>query len=98
MYARVLSFFLGAEAEPATGQVVEQVLPTIRELDGYRGLVVLSELDGRRVVSLSLWETADAMERSREVTEKIRVAETANRDIESGDPSTFRVVAFDVTR
>ncbi|MDP9490809.1 MAG: hypothetical protein M3P42_01190, partial [Actinomycetota bacterium] len=97
MFARLHSFVLGDEDRAAAGDVVEQVLPTIRALDGYRGMVILSELDGDRVISVSLWETEKKMEASRAVTEKIREAETTSRQIEVNQPSTYRVVPFDVS-
>lgn len=97
MYARITSFVLPEVEDAAAADVVEQILPTVRGLDGYRGMVVLSDVDGGRIVSLSLWETAEKMDASRVVTEKIQAAETANRQVESQDASTFRVVAFDLS-
>jgi heme-degrading monooxygenase HmoA len=97
MYARIMSFAFPKVEEAAAADVVEQVLPTIRSLDGYRGLVILSDVDRGRIVSLSLWETAEAMDAARMVTEKIEAAETSNREVESEDTSKFRVVAFDLS-
>ena len=97
MFARITSFVLSEVEEAAAADAVEQILPTVRELDGYRGLVVLSDVEGGRIVSLSLWETAEKMEASRLVTEKIPTAETANREVESQDLALFRVVAFDLS-
>lgn len=97
MYARIVSFILPEVEETATADVVEQILPTLRGLDGYRGLVILSDVEGGRIVTLSLWETAEKMDASRLVTEKIQAAETANREVESQGESRFRVVAFDLS-
>jgi heme-degrading monooxygenase HmoA len=97
MFARIMSFVLTEVEEAAAADVVEQILPTVRDLDGYRGMVVLSDVEGGRIVSLSLWESAETMEASRLVTEKIQAAETANREVESQDPALFRVVAFDLS-
>lgn len=97
MYARLMSFALPEVEEAAAADVVKQILPTIRNLDGYRGLVILSDVEGGRIVTLSLWETAEKMDASRVVTEKIEAAETANRQVESRDASKFRVVAFDLS-
>ena len=91
------SFVLpNAEEAPASG-VIEQILPTVRALDGYRGMVVLSDVEGGRIVAMSLWETAEKMAASRYVTEKIQAAETVGRNIESQDEEKFRVVAFDLS-
>ncbi|MDP9490638.1 MAG: hypothetical protein M3P42_00300 [Actinomycetota bacterium] len=97
MFARLHSFDLGAEELGSAAEIVEQILPTVRGLDGYRGLFVLSDLNGNRIISVSLWETSEKMDASLKVTEKIRAAETANREVESQDPSTYRVVAFDLS-
>ena len=97
MYARLMSFVLPELEDAAAADIVEQILPTVRGLDGYRGMVVLSDLDGGRIVSLSLWETAEKMQASRVVTEKIQAAETAGRNVESQDAWKFRVVAFDLS-
>lgn len=97
MFARLHSFVLGSEEQAAAAEVVEQILPTVRDLDGYRGLVVLSDLSENRIISVSLWETAETMDASLKVTEKIKAAETANRDVEGQDPSTYRVVTFDLS-
>jgi heme-degrading monooxygenase HmoA len=97
MYARITSFVLPEVEEAAAADVVEQILPTVRDLDGYRGMVVLSDVEGGRIVSLSLWETAEKMDASRVVTEKIQAAETASRQVESHDAELFRVVSFDLS-
>jgi heme-degrading monooxygenase HmoA len=97
MYARITSFVLPEVEEAAAADVVEQILPTVRALDGYRGMVVLSDVEGGRIVSLSLWETAEKMDASRLVTEKIQAAETANREVETQALAMFRVVAFDLS-
>lgn len=97
MYARMTSFVLPEVEEAVAADVVDQILPTVRGLDGYRGLVILSDVESGRIVSVSLWETAETMDASREVTAKIQAAETANREVESHDPSKFRVVAFDLS-
>jgi heme-degrading monooxygenase HmoA len=98
MYARVMSFVLPEVEEAEAAEVVEQILPTVRSLDGYRGMVVLSDVEGGgRILTLSLWETAETMDASRVVTEKIQTAETANRQVETQDMSKFHVVAFDLS-
>jgi heme-degrading monooxygenase HmoA len=97
VFARVHSFAIGEEDRSSTDEVVEQILPTIRELEGYRGMVVLSELEGARVMTMSLWQTAEAMDSSKAVTEKIREAESANRQVEGLDASTYRVVTLDLS-
>jgi heme-degrading monooxygenase HmoA len=97
VYARLHSFVLGDQDRPAADAVVEQVLPLVRDIEGYRGMVVLAELAGGRIVSVSLWDSTETMDSSRKVAEKIRDAETSSRQVENMESSTYRVVAFDLS-
>lgn len=96
MYARLTTTVLSSEQRDASAEVLEQVMPTLRQLDGFKGIIVVSEGDGKRVVAMSLWETADALEASAPVLDQIRDAETAGRNVESQDSVAFRVFGFDV--
>jgi heme-degrading monooxygenase HmoA len=95
VYARLTTTAVPESIEPfSPAAVVEQVLPTLRELEGFRGLVVLTAVDGSQVVSLSLWETAETLEASESVSQKLRTAETASRGLEPPEAVSFRVDAL----
>jgi heme-degrading monooxygenase HmoA len=44
MYARVATIAVGSGEPDSTADIFEQIVPTLRELAGYRGLVVLDDL------------------------------------------------------
>jgi heme-degrading monooxygenase HmoA len=96
MYARLTTTRLAPNERDASAEVLEQVMPVFRQLDGFKGMIVVSEGDGRRIVAMSLWESAEALDAGSGVMDQIRDAETALRDVESQETSVFRVVGFDV--
>lgn len=95
MYARLTTTRL-APNERDTSAAMEQLMPIFRKLDGFKGMIVASEGEGRRCVAMSLWETAEALEAGSRVMDQIRDAETVIRDVESQETSVFRLVGFDV--
>ena len=70
MLARV-NFFEGA-TEGARQATRELVWPGIRDLEGYRGHIVLLSPDGDQAVGITLWESEQAEMASRRVAETIR--------------------------
>lgn len=56
------------------------------------------DAETRAVVGMTLWESAEAMERSKPVLDGIRQAETTMRDVVSQESKSFRVVAFHLTQ
>jgi heme-degrading monooxygenase HmoA len=97
MYARLTATTLGPGQSDDSATVFADLLPTLRSLDGFRGMVVLSELDGQRVVALSFWETADAVEGGASTMDRLRDAETSPRQVESQETTVFRVAGLDLT-
>jgi len=72
MYARVSTY----ELEPAPGvdatESFSSAIERIRGLDGLVEAFFLLELDGRRAVTMTLWESVHAMERSRVAASRAR--------------------------
>lgn len=96
MYARLTTTQLAANERDATAEVVPEILPTLRRLEGFKGIIVASEGDGRRVVALSLWDSAEALQANSDILDGLRDAETIGRNIETQESTAFRVVAFDL--
>jgi heme-degrading monooxygenase HmoA len=96
MFARLTTTQLAANERDATAEVVPELLPTLRGLDGFKGIIVASEGDGRRVVALSLWETAEALQANKDILDGLRDAETVGRNVDSQESAAFRVVTFDL--
>lgn len=96
MYARLTTTRLAPHEPDTSADVLEKVMPVFRKLDGFKGMIVVSEGDGQRIVAMSLWESAEALKAGSVVMDQIRDAETSLRDVESQETSVFRVVGFDV--
>lgn len=98
MYARLTTTVLAPDEHDATAEVFPQVLPTLKGLEGFKGIVVASEEDdGTRIIALSLWETAEALAASASTMDRMpRDAESGGRKIESQESVAFRVVGFEL--
>jgi heme-degrading monooxygenase HmoA len=96
MFARLTTTQLAANERDATAEVVPEILPTLRRLDGFKGIIVASEGDGRRVVALSLWDSAEALQANKDILDGLRDAETIGRNVDSQESAAFRVIAFDL--
>ena len=91
MHARLTTIvFSSDEADPAAS-VFERILPIVEELEGFREIMMLSGLDERSLVALTLWETEAALEAAQPVLEDINRAETAHRSVETKQTSRFVV-------
>jgi heme-degrading monooxygenase HmoA len=67
MHARMFAFEGSPdEIESAVAMAREQILPLEREMPGFRGLIVLTDKEAGRVVSVSLWESEEQMRGSEE--------------------------------
>jgi heme-degrading monooxygenase HmoA len=98
MYARLTTTVLAPDEHDAAAEVFPQVLPTLKALDGFKGIVVASEDEGKRIIALSFWESAEALEASRSTMDRMRDAESGGRNIESQESIAFRVVGFELDR
>jgi heme-degrading monooxygenase HmoA len=87
---------LAPDERDATAEVFPQVLPTLKGLEGFKGIVVASEDDGTRIIALSLWETAEALAASASTMDRMRDAESGGRKIESQESVALRVVGFEL--
>ena len=73
MFARV-STFEGPpnQMDEALRQVREQVLPRIRQHDGYSGFIALGDRQSGKVMGITLWESERAMQASEEEASRLR--------------------------
>ena len=52
--------------------VVQQVLPAVRQLDGYQGMLAGVDRTSGKVVTFTLWESEEAMRASEEAANRLR--------------------------
>jgi heme-degrading monooxygenase HmoA len=96
VYARLTTTQLAADERDATAEVLEQLMPTLRRLDGFRGMIVATEGDGGEVIALSLWESEEALEANAAMLNRMRDAETSGRNVTSQKSAALRVLAFEL--
>ena len=91
MFARVTTYELedgrASESVDAFGPAIDHV----RVLDGLVDALFLVERDGRRAVTLTLWESLDAMERSRVAASSARTEAAREAGAEVASTVEFEV-------
>ena len=65
MFARVTTYELEDGRASESIEAFEPAIDRVRELDGFVDALFLVERDGRHAVTMTLWDTLDALERSR---------------------------------
>ena len=78
--------------------VVEHVLPALRRLGGYQGVLILVDRKGGKVLGVSLWESEEAMGASEEAAYWFRTygAEAASETVTSVE--RYEVVLSEVVK
>lgn len=73
MFARV-STYRGDPAHIDEGleRAREDIVPRVRQLDGFEGLYYLVDRESGKSISITLWETEEAMRASEEAASKLR--------------------------
>jgi hypothetical protein len=74
----------------------ENVGPWLREYDGYRGTLVLTDEDAETARLITLWETAEDEERARTSRGAMRDQLAATAGMEVVDFAVFDVVAWEL--
>jgi heme-degrading monooxygenase HmoA len=74
------------------------MLPAVRRLEGYQGMLILAERQGGKVLGLSLWESEEAMGASEEAAYWFRTygAEAASERVTSVE--RYEVVFSEVVK
>ena len=86
------------EIEAAIGLAREQIVPLERGMSGFRGLILLSDSEEGKLVSLSLWESEAEMLQSEESARAITrfAAQSVGGKRRSVEP--FDVVLFELAQ
>ena len=89
MFARVTTYELDeARASESIG-AFEPAIDRVRELDGFVDALFLVERDGNHAITLTLWESLDALERSRVTASNAR--NEAARGVAAEVTSTYEL-------
>ena len=97
MYARFTTIVFASSEPDAAETIFRHVVPTVEELPGFKGMVVLSGLDDRSLATLTLWETEEALEAAQPFLEGVKRAETSFRQVEATDSARFYVAGARLT-
>jgi heme-degrading monooxygenase HmoA len=65
MFARVTTYELAEGRASESSDAFQPAIDQVRELEGLVDAYFMVERDGRRAMTMTLWESLDAMERSR---------------------------------
>ena len=85
MFARVTTYVLEEGRASESVAVFEPAIEHIRTLDGLVDAFFLVERDGRHAITMTLWDSLDAMERSRVAASSARTdaAQEAGAEVTS---------------
>jgi heme-degrading monooxygenase HmoA len=97
VHARLTTTAIRGETD-SVAEIFEQVVPVLRDLDGYGGTLVLNDVDGDEFLVLTVWDSAEAMEASESVAAQIATAETSGRNFEVESTTHYRVEVFDLAK
>ena len=98
MFARLTTTVLGSDEPDETEEIMGNLLPTLRGLPGFKGVLVISNAETRVIHGITLWDSAEAMERSRSVMDGLRDAETSSREVVAQETAGFEVTAIYLAR
>jgi heme-degrading monooxygenase HmoA len=93
MHARVSSYHSPPEQlnDAAVDDMKANILPRVFEMDGNRGAIFLMDRETGKQLSITLWETAEAMRASEEKANQVRgdAAQTTSGNV--GNVERFEV-------
>jgi heme-degrading monooxygenase HmoA len=81
VFARLTTTVLGANEIDATEEIMENLLPTLRGLPGFKGVLVMSNKETHVIHGITLWDSEEALEQSKSVMDGLRDAETTSREV-----------------
>ena len=77
--------------DDSVGNVQDETLPKVREIDGNVGAIGLADRTSGRVTIITLWESADTLRKSEEQADRLR-----EQAAQSGGQSIARVDRYEV--
>jgi heme-degrading monooxygenase HmoA len=98
VFARLTTTVLGANEIDATEEIMENLLPTLRGLPGFKGVLVMSNKETHVIHGITLWDSEQALEQSKSVMDGLRDAETTSREVVAQETGAFEVAAIHLAR
>jgi heme-degrading monooxygenase HmoA len=96
MHARVSTFEGTPESVDRAIEQGEEIAPAVKAMAGSKGLIFLADRSAGRSISITLWETEEAMRATEEAANRLRrdAAEAAGESVTRVD--RYEVIVFDV--
>ena len=91
MYARLTTVVFGEGEENPIESGYDRTFPSIQQLDGFKGMMVLSGIDERRFAILTLWETPETLAAAQPFLDGIKTAESRFRDVAWNETARYQV-------
>jgi hypothetical protein len=85
----------GATLETEARMAAEALLPWVRQFDGYRGMIVLSDGMNGRARFVTFWDDQDALERSEHGRKQVREQMAKTAGVEIDDVQAYTVLLLD---
>jgi len=79
------------EIEQVLKVLRENILPAARQMDGYKGVISVGDRSSGKGVTLTFWETEEAMQASEEAANKLRQQAADEMDEEISAVERFEV-------
>jgi heme-degrading monooxygenase HmoA len=96
-----MSIFQGApnqtdeEVEQINKVIREDVLPSARGIEGYKGAISMGDRNSGKGISLTFWKTEEAMRASEDVANELRQRAAAEADEEIAGVERYEVYIYE---
>lgn len=76
----------------------ENVVPAARQMDGYKGVITIGDRDSGKGITMTFWESEDAMKASEEAANRLRQDAAQQIDEEIAGVERFEVYIYEPPR
>jgi hypothetical protein len=98
VFARLTTTVLAAQEPDGTEEIMESLLPTLRGLPGFKGVLIIASPRTHLIHAITLWESAEALKENEAVMNGLRDAETTTRDVVAQETGEYEVTAIHLAR
>lgn len=96
VHARVSTYQGTSETIDRSLEQADEVVPVVRGMDGSRGMIYLVDRSSGKSLSITLWESAEAMQASEEAANRLRRDSSASAGDTIVDVERYEVALLDV--
>jgi heme-degrading monooxygenase HmoA len=82
--------------DEGTRHVQEQILPQLRQQDGFKGFIALGDRQNGKILGVVLWEDEEALRASEEAASRLRGGAAEATGAEVAGVEQYEVTVFEV--